>query len=71
MTTVIDTDDLRKIITGETKYRKCLKCDNNGQEYWDETGVSVLPYPHPDWGNNFESGECDTCDGVGFVEIPN
>lgn len=35
--------------------------------FWDENGQSVLSYPHPDWGENYDSGECDNCDGLGFV----
>lgn len=66
----ITSERLRDIITGKIKYKKCPCCDNEGYEYWDENGVSVLPYPHPDWGNNYERGACQNCCGVGYVEIP-
>jgi hypothetical protein len=65
----IEIDDLRDIITGKAQFRKCPACDKNGREYWDETGVSVLPYPHPDWGDNYESGLCEECSGIGYVRI--
>jgi hypothetical protein len=68
MDIIISTKRFREIITGKIKYRKCLACDNEGREFWEETGCSVLPYPHPDWGDNYESGPCDVCEGVGYVE---
>ena len=63
----IEIQQLRDIITGKRHYRKCPRCDNDGKEYWDETGTSVLPYPHPDWGDNYDSGPCENCDGLGFI----
>ena len=66
----LDTEELRNIITGKTSFRKCPCCNKEGLEYWEETGVSVLPYPHPDWGDNYESGPCDECDGLGYVQNP-
>jgi hypothetical protein len=66
----IEIEFLRDIITGKQTYRKCLACDKNGREYWDETGTSVLPYPHPDWKDNYECGPCDNCDGIGYVPNP-
>lgn len=58
---------LRDIILGKTIYRKCLSCDNNGREYWDENGISVLPYPHSDWGENYNMGKCENCGGLAFI----
>lgn len=63
----IEIQKFRDIIIGKQIYRKCLCCDNNGRVYWDETGISVLPYTHPEWGDNYDSGPCDTCEGIGFV----
>jgi hypothetical protein len=65
----ISIEDLRAIITGKVIYRKCPCCDNSGTEFWDETGSSVMPYPHPDWGKNYNSGPCLTCDGLGYVQV--
>ena len=66
-TFVFDKEELRNIILGKVTYRKCPSCDNDGREYWDETGASVLPYPHPDWGDNYNTGNCENCDGIGYV----
>lgn len=63
----INTDYLRDIILGHVQFRKCPACDNAGREYWDETGTAVLPYPHPDWGDNYESGPCEYCNGLGYI----
>ena len=70
MSSIIDVEKewLRKVISGKITFKKCLCCDNNGREYWDENGVSVLPYPHPDWGEDYCDGPCQNCDGIGFVE---
>lgn len=63
----ISVEEFRKIITGKQTYRKCPACDKEGKEYWDESGMSVLPYPHPDWGDNYNEGPCQECDGVGYI----
>jgi hypothetical protein len=63
----IETETLRNIITGKQTYRKCPACDRSGREYWDEQGVAVLPCPHPDWGENYGSGPCESCDGLGYI----
>ena len=63
-----DIEDFRKIILGKITFKKCPCCDNNGVEYWDETGTSVLPYPHKSWGDKYESGKCENCGGLGFIE---
>lgn len=67
MDITISIKDFRDIITGKQTYRKCPSCDKNGLEYWDEEGVSVLPCPHPSWGNNYCSGPCEECNGVGYI----
>ena len=63
----LETEVLREIILGKRTYRKCPACDNNGVEYWDESGESVLPYPHPDWGSHYNTGPCENCDGLGYL----
>lgn len=61
--------EMRDAITGKTQYRKCPNCDNNGKIYWDENGEGVCAFPRTEWGNNYESGTCDCCEGLGFVKI--
>jgi hypothetical protein len=68
MEIVISVETFRNAITGKTTYRKCPCCDKYGKEYWDENGCSPLPFPHPSWGENYESGNCQECDGVAYVE---
>lgn len=61
-------DELRGIILGKIQYRKCPNCDVNGREYWDENGEGAGPYPRPEWGDNYESGSCENCDGLGYIQ---
>lgn len=63
----LDTKELRAMLTGEVNVRKCPACDKEGKEYWDENGCSPLPYPHPDWGDNYDCGQCESCKGVGYI----
>ncbi len=69
MDILITTEKLRRIALGKIVFKKCPCCDNNGRQYWEETGTSVLPYPHPNWGDDYESGPCDNCEGVGYIMI--
>ena len=32
---MLDTEEVRDLITGKLKHRKCPVCDNNGVVYWD------------------------------------
>ena len=64
----IETEYLRRVILGQMTFKKCPACDNSGREYWDESGISVLPYPHKDWGDNYDSGPCSNCGGLGYIE---
>lgn len=64
----VETKWLRDVILGKITFRKCPCCDNNGREYWDENGDGVSPFPRPEWNGNFDSGECENCGGLGFIE---
>jgi hypothetical protein len=61
-------DYIRDIILGRIQFQKCLCCDNNGKEYWDENGEGVCAFPRPEWGENYSVGACENCEGLGFVE---
>jgi hypothetical protein len=63
----LSRDEFRAIILGKITYRKCPCCDSEGLEYWDENGNGTGPCPRPEWGDNYESGLCDNCDGLGFI----
>ncbi|TXH40935.1 MAG: hypothetical protein E6Q97_38750 [Desulfurellales bacterium] len=58
---------VREIIQGKIRPVKCVHCDLNGQEYWDENGNDAGPAPRTEWGDNFCSGDCEHCDGLGYV----
>ena len=62
------TEEVRDLILGKLKYRKCPCCDNNGLGYRDgETGVGASPSPS---GISFEClswGLCENCNGLGFI----
>ncbi len=64
----LSRDELREIILGKIHYRKCPNCDNNGREYWDENGEGVSPFPREEWGDNYNEGACENCDGLGYVQ---
>ncbi len=64
----LSKDQLRDIILGKVTFRKCPSCDNNGVEYWcGLTGAGAGPFARPEWGENCESGDCENCDGLGYI----
>jgi hypothetical protein len=58
------------MILGKDQYKKCPNCDLEGTEYWDENGQGVSPYPRPEWGEKYDSGDCENCGGLAYVKIP-
>ena len=67
----LTSQELRDIIFGKTTFKKCPACDNNGKAYYDENGCPPLPYPHPDWGDNYVTEACEECDGLGYLFVYN
>lgn len=65
-----DSHELRRIIFGKDVFRKCPACDNEGREYWDENGCPARPSPLPEWGDNYVSGDCEQCNGLGYNLFP-
>lgn len=59
--------ELRRIIFGKDNFRKCPSCDKEGKEYWNEDGSLVGSAPLPEWGDNYQRGDCQDCDGLGYV----
>lgn len=52
-------------IKGKMKWRKCLNCEGSGWENWDEDGCDVR---HGMTSNPERcSGECEDCNGIGYV----
>ncbi len=63
---MLDTEEVRDLIIGKLKRRKCPMCDNNGVVYWDgATGESSTPSGiDPE---NLSFGGCENCYGLGFI----
>jgi len=65
---MLDTHEVRDLILGKLKYRKCPCCDNQGLEYWDgSTGMGVNPSPAGIDPENLSWGFCENCSGLGFI----
>ena len=65
---MLDIEEIRDLITGKLKHRKCPTCDNNGTVYWDgKTGEGANSSPSgidPQW-LSFEG--CENCKGLGYI----
>lgn len=61
--------EMRDLILGNIKARKCPCCDNEALEYWDgDTGLGAGPAPPPGIpAEQVASGECSNCEGLGFL----
>lgn len=64
----LETQEIRDLILGKIKYRKCPCCDNKGREYYDDT-TSEGRYPSPSGINpaNLDSDECENCKGLAYI----
>lgn len=58
-------EDLRAIITGKIVYGSCPLCNGTGRINWNEDGEDTKPGPSNDPSR--EEGNCDNCEGVGFI----
>ena len=64
----LSKQELADIILGKTIYRKCPLCDQNGLQYWDDQeGIDIQACPKSEWGEEYNSGECENCNGLGFM----
>ena len=65
----LDITEIKDLIEGRIKYRKCPCCDTNGTVWFDSTKTSgVLPYPHtgiPEEDLGWET--CHNCDGLSYI----
>ena len=52
---VLDMEEVRDLILGKLKYRKCPECDNNGLQYWynDPTTTHTLEPTRDDSEKNY------------------
>jgi hypothetical protein len=62
----IDSDDLRAIITGKVKYRKCPFCNDKGRVFSIDD-ENYFTEPKAEW-SNYVDDYCDNCDGLGYVQ---
>ena len=65
--TFYDTEEMRGAILGKG-WKGCLSCNHSGLENWNDDGDDLRPghSSDPDRCN----GDCETCDGLGFVPMP-
>jgi len=64
----IDLDDLKLLCKGQIQWRKCLCCDTDGQQYWDNsTGEGLSHTPSGIAPENLDRGPCENCLGLGFI----
>ena len=59
-------EDMRNAIMGKG-WKSCLSCSSTGWENWDDDGNDLKPGPA---GTDRCVGECETCDGLGFIPCP-
>lgn len=65
----LDLTEIKDLIEGRMKYRKCPCCDTNGLVRFDSTkAAGMLPYPPPgipeedlDWET------CHNCNGLSYI----
>ncbi len=62
---VLSRQEFRDILFGIKIYKRCSMCDGDGYQNWDADGNDVRAGMScsPDRC----TGECDNCDGLGFV----
>jgi hypothetical protein len=64
----LEAEGIRYILQNAGKIKKdgrCIECNGTGWQNWDESGGDIRPGLSND--NDRAWGECETCNGVGFV----
>ena len=65
---MLDTEDVRNLILGKLKHRKCPCCDNNGRVYYDgESGMGISASPSGINPDNLAIESCENCSGLAFI----
>ena len=68
--TCVEGEDLTKLCKGIIRPVKCPECYNNGTVYWDsETGEGMCNNPSYINPDRLDWGNCDICDGVGYLFV--
>lgn len=74
MSEYLNGDEIRNIILNAHKikeFNKCPKCEGTGWEHWNgETGSDIKP-GHAPYDDEYvwDEGECERCDGIGYVDV--
>lgn len=67
------SDELRDIILNAHKIKKnntCPDCRGTGGQNWNgETGGDVKPGYLTEYDDSRLDGECEKCDGVGYIDL--
>lgn len=64
----LDASEIRFLLQNAGKIKKdgrCIECNGTGWQNWDENGEDIKPGKSSSIDR--DSGECDDCNGVGFV----
>lgn len=65
---ILEWEEIRLLARKKAHYVKCPCCDIDGLQYWDgATGEGVSNSPSgidPEW---LERGNCENCEGIGFL----
>lgn len=68
-----NSEEVRSIIHNAHKIKKlnkCHQCNGTGYENWNgDTGGDVKPGPLGSYDGVRCEGECENCDGLGYVDI--
>jgi rubredoxin len=70
---ILSVKDVRSLILNAHKIKKdhvCHKCNGTGYENWNgETGDDIKPGRLTNFDDVRIDGECENCDGIGYVDI--
>jgi len=73
MAEILSGDDIRNIINNAHKIKKfnrCTVCKGSGGVNWNgETGRDLKPGYLTSYDGVRDDGECEKCDGVGYVDF--
>jgi hypothetical protein len=69
----LNSEEVRNIIHNAHKIKelnKCHQCGGTGWENWNgETGEDIRPGRLTEYDEVRVDGECEKCDGLGYVDI--
>lgn len=73
----VETDWLRDVILGKIEWRKCPDCAGKGVEFFNGESGAVWSDMRDSQqvveealGEDFAMDTCESCKGLGFIELP-